>query len=414
MNLRENLRLAFLSLAANKLRAALTMLGILIGVAAVITLLSIGDGVTRYVADQFVGLGTNLVFILPVSEEQEFGPPGSSGSSLTIRDAERLKDNALLPNVAAMAPLVLRNDELQYQGNVYRTNVAASTPEYGEVRNYRAARGRFITDTDYNARSRVVVLGQDVVDGLFPEDVDALDNEVKIRGLTFRVVGILEAKGGGAFGSADDIAIVPLTTAQERLYNLRSPRNGELQVNMILLQTIDNGAVQDVVIDAATAMRQLHDITFRDEDDFLILTQEDFLDSFSEVTGVLTLFLGAIASISLLVGGIGIMNIMLVSVTERTREIGLRKAVGAKRRDILGQFLTEAIILAMLGGALGIVLGVVGATAVRLAVPELDTSVTWDSISLAVGFSVAVGLFFGIYPASRAARLNPIEALRFE
>ena len=215
-------------------------------------------------------------------------------------------------------------------------------------------------------------------------------------------------------GSRDDVAIVPLTTAQDRLFNNRSLRTGEFLVDAILMKAVDEAAIDGAIIDASEVLRQSHDINFRDADDFQILTQQDFLDAFGSVTSVLTVFLGAIASISLLVGGIGIMNIMLVSVTERTREIGLRKAVGAKRLDILGQFLTEAVIMAVLGGTLGIVLGVIGAFAVRTAVPELDTSVTFDSIALAVGFSVAVGLFFGIYPASRAAALNPIDALRFE
>lgn len=414
MNFSENTRIALRALNANKLRAALTMLGIMIGVAAVITLLAIGDGVTRFVADQFVGLGTNLVFVLPNFEEGQFGPPGSGGTAtLTMEDAARLTDPLLLPNVSGVAPVVFRSDDLQYLGNTSRTSIIASTPDYGPIRGFEVARGRYISDVDYNGLSRVIVLGHDVAANLFPTDVDPLETNIRIRGINFRVIGVLAPKGGGTFGSQDDLALIPLTTAQERLYNLRTG-SGDLRADMILLQAVNSDAVRDVVIDATNAIRQLHNITFRDEDDFIILTQEDFLASFGEVTGVLTLFLGAIASISLLVGGIGIMNIMLVSVTERTREIGLRKAVGAKRRDILGQFLTEAVVLALLGGVLGIILGFGGATAVRFAVPELEAVVTLSSISLAVGFSVAVGLFFGIYPASRAASLNPIEALRFE
>ena len=406
MNIQENTRLALLAIAANKLRAALTMLGILIGVGAVITLLAIGDGVTRFVADQFIGLGTNLVFVLPSDDP-------SRGNALTMGDALALADDTAVPNTVGVAPIVFRQDNLSYQGTVYRTSVQATTPDYGPLRGYTVNRGRFIDVGDYNGRSRVVVIGPDVVTNLFPPDVDPLGADIRIRGLTFRVVGILDERGGGAFGSEDDLIILPLTTAQERLYNLRT-RSGELRVDMILIQAIDSEAISDIVIDAANVLREQHRITFRDEDDFLLLTQEDFLSSFGAVTGVLTLFLGAIASISLLVGGIGIMNIMLVSVTERTREIGLRKAVGAKRRDILSQFLTEAVIISLMGGFIGIVLGTIGAYVAQLVVPELDTAVTLRSIGLAVGFSLAVGLFFGIYPAMRAARLHPIEALRFE
>ena len=412
----ENLRIALTSLAANKLRAALTMLGIMIGVAAVITLLSIGDGVTRFIAEQFSGLGSNLVFIIPVQEEP--GPPGSdplTESSLTLRDAELLSDTALVPGAAIVSPVVFRDVELQYEGEVHAITLRASTPTYGEALNREMARGVFYSPTDYNGRSRVVVLGSETAEVLFSADIDPLGEDIKINGLSFRVVGILEPQGASAFGgSQDDLAVVPLTTAQERLFNNRSQRTGAFLVDAILVQAVDEGAIDGAIIDASDVLRQSHDINFRDEDDFQVLTQQDFLDAFGAVTGVLTVFLGAIASISLLVGGIGIMNIMLVSVTERTREIGLRKAVGARRLDILGQFLTEAVVMALLGGALGIIFGVAGATAVRAAVPELDTSVTINSIGLAVSFSVAVGLFFGIYPASRAAALNPIDALRFE
>ena len=408
MNPWQNFLIALRGLQANKLRASLTMLGIMIGVAAVIILLSIGDGVTRFVAEQFMGLGTNLVFVLPQDD------PNRSESSLTVRDAEMLGDAAILPRASAVAPVVMNSDELQYEGTVYGTMVTATGPEYGPMRGYEIERGRFFDETDYVGRSRVVVLGQDTVDSLFPADVDPLETTIKIRGINFQVVGILAEKGGGAFGSQDDLALVPLTTALERLYNRRSTTTGQTLVDMILVGAVSSDDVQDVLIDASNALRQSHGITFRDEDDFLVLTQQDFLNAFGAVTGVLTLFLGAIASISLLVGGIGIMNIMLVSVTERTREIGLRKAVGARKRDILGQFLTEAVVLSVLGGLLGILLGWIGAFAVRVAVPQLDASLTAGSVLLAVGFSIAVGLFFGIYPASRAAALHPIEALRFE
>ncbi len=412
----ENIRIALRSLTANKLRAALTMLGIMIGVAAVITLLSIGDGVQRYVADQFSGLGTNLIFIIP--EQDAPGPPGSdplTESSLTLRDAELLSDVNLVPGAAAITPVMFRQLDMQFGGNQHSVLARASTPDYLAVNGFEIERGRDFDETDYNGRSRVIVLGPDAAAELFPDDVDPIGQDVRVNGINFRVIGTTLSRGGGLIGgSQDDVAIIPLTTAQERLFNTRSVRTGQFLVDAILVQAADDQAVDGVIIDASSVLRQSHNVEFRDDDDFQILSQGDFLQAFGAVTGVLTLFLGAIASISLLVGGIGIMNIMLVSVTERTREIGLRKAVGARYWDILGQFLTEAVVLALLGGAIGILFGVLGAWAVQQAVPDLDTTVTFNSIALAVGFSVAVGLFFGIYPAARAASLNPIEALRFE
>ena len=416
MKLIENIRIALRGLSSNKLRAALTMLGILIGVAAVITLLSLGDGVTRFVADQFSGLGTNLVFILP--EQGEPGPPGSdplTESSMTLRDAELLSDVNLVPQAEAVAPVIFRQIELQYGGNLHSVLGRASTPNYAAINNLEIARGRAIDEADYNVRSRVIVLGPETAQALFPDDIDPLDQDVRVNGINFRVIGLLTEKGAaGIGGSQDDIALIPLTTAQERLFDARSSTSGEFLVDAVLIQAADDAAIDGVIIDASEVLRQSHNVAFRDDDDFQILTQGDFIQAFGAVTGVLTLFLGAIAGISLLVGGIGIMNIMLVSVTERTREIGLRKAVGARRRDILGQFLTEAVVLALLGGVLGIIIVSLGALAINLAVPQLDTTVTLNSVALAVGFSAAVGLFFGIYPASRAAGLHPIEALRFE
>ncbi|MEM7333072.1 MAG: ABC transporter permease, partial [Chloroflexota bacterium] len=299
MRLTENLRIALNSLRTNKLRAALTMLGIMIGVAAVITLLSIGDGVTRFVAEQFSGLGTNLVFIVPTQEEQ--GRPGSdplSESSLTIRDADLLADSARVPGITAVSPVLLRDVELQFEGNSDNVTIRAGNTSYVDIINYEVVRGRMFDEPEYNGRSRVAVIGADTVDELFPENIDPLGADIKVDGLSFRIIGVLGARGAGGFGGAsqDDILVIPLTTAQERLFNNRSQRDGSLLADAILIEAASEEEVDAVIIDASDVLRQSHEINFRDQDDFQILTQQDFISALGSVTGVLTLFLGAIAS----------------------------------------------------------------------------------------------------------------------
>ena len=409
----ENLRLAFRSLVANKLRAALTTLGIAIGVAAVITLLSVGQGVSRYVASQFEGLGTNLVFVFPGQfRPGQGGPPGRTTAVLTEGDALALADPARVPDAARVVPLLRRSVLVTAGSNSTNTAVRATTPEYAAARNYTILAGRFINQADGDERARVAVIGQTTLNHIFAPDEDALGAAIRINGQPFRVVGLLDKKGATPFGDEDDTVIIPYTTAG-RLFSDRTA-TGDRRVTLILVQAADSSRQDELIAQITDALRDRHNIPYRGDDDFTVLSEEDLVSAFQEVTNVLTIFLGAIAGISLVVGGIGIMNIMLVTVTERTKEIGLRKAVGAKRAHVLSQFLVEAVALSLVGGFFGILAGAGGAWAIHRYVPQLDMTITGNSILLATGFSIAVGLFFGIYPAVRASALSPIEALRYE
>ncbi len=418
MKILESVRLAFRALTANKLRAALTMLGIVIGVGAVITLMSAGEGVSVYIEEQFQGIGSNLLFVAPGSQE-EFesggGPPGAGGSTaeLTNGDAEALRDPVRAPDVVAVAPAVSDIATVATGRRDMIAQVHGVPPEYAEIRNWYPEVGTYFDEEHMNSRSRVAVIGKDVVEKLFPENPYPLDQTIKINDVPFRVIGILEEKGGSSFSNEDESVIIPLTTAQTRLFPSRS-KSGDYLIDAIIIQSSDEERMDAASEQVAAILRERHDIDFRDEDDFSMVSQADIIAVFGEITGVLTIFLGAIAGISLVVGGIGIMNIMLVSVTERTREIGLRKAVGARRRDILWQFLVEAVALSVFGGIIGIILGATGAEIISALVDGFRSIVTLDAVVLATTFSAAVGLFFGIYPARRASLLNPIDALRYE
>jgi putative ABC transport system permease protein len=417
MNLVESLRVAMRGLSANKLRAVLTMLGIIIGVGAVITLLSVGRGVENLIRDQLQGAGTNLLFVIPVNiNESSGGPPGmrSFEPSLTRGDLEALSDPFNVPDVVKTAPEVNTMASVTHLRNTLGLQVSGVTYDYQDVRNSRVGVGSFISDQDVAVRSRVAVLGVRAMERLFEPDEYPIGRTIKINNIPFEVIGIMEEKGGGAFGSEDDLIYVPLTTMQERLQpNLRNSR-GEPLLSVIYTQVITEERMDAARQQIEEVLRERHNIQFRGEDDFTVINQADLVAIFGQITGVITLFLGAIAAISLLVGGIGIMNIMLVSVTERTREIGIRKAVGARRQDILLQFLIEAVVLSLIGGLIGIGLGWAGAVLISNLQDNLTAVVTLQSVLLATGFSLAVGLFFGIYPATRAAGLNPIDALRYE
>jgi putative ABC transport system permease protein len=408
----ELLKLAMRTLRANGARSILTMLGITIGVGAVITLLAVGTGVQKYINDQFSSAGTNLVAVQAGRAQR--GPGGGgfgAQAAITMSDYRAIIAN--VQGITSHTADISRAATFVYNAKNSEVNVQGVTPDYLTVRNISMGVGRFFEEGDDQSRARVVVLGQTVVDDLFPDE-DPLDKVVRLNGLPFKVVGVLAPRGKSLFGDQDATAMIPLSTAHERLFanQARTP-NGDLRLNNILIQAADDKARNTVKQSITDILRIQHRLPDDEDNDFTVLTSAELIDAFGAVTGVLTVFLGAIASISLLVGGIGIMNIMLVSVTERTREIGLRKAIGAKSRLVLMQFLIEAVFLSLIGGILGILFGVAGAKAIDYFA-SFETVVQAQAVFLAMGFSVAVGLFFGIYPARRASRLNPIDALRYE
>ena len=414
----ESIRIAFGALVANKMRAILTMLGIIIGVGAVIALLAAGEGVDQLIRSEIQNIGSNLVFVAPRIEGMGSGGPGAgmmatTSNSLTYGDALALGNPFDVPDVVDVAPEITRSGQVVYGKKNSTTSISGVTPSYSSVRNFSVELGSFVTQQDLDNGSRVAILGQTVAEDLFGSEIYPIDQRITINKIPFRVIGVLEEKGGTGFGDQDDIVLIPLTTAVKRVFKSKTIR-GEYPVSVIYTQIASEDRIDDAIDDISELLRDRHNITYRDDDDFRVINQAEILDIFGNITGVLTIFLGAIAAISLLVGGIGIMNIMLVSVTERTREIGIRKAIGAKRRDILMQFLVEATVLSLVGGLIGIALGYAGAQIVGKLAPDLTPVVTTDSVLLATGFAAAVGLFFGIYPATRAASLNPIEALRYE
>ena len=414
----ESIRVALEALAANKLRSGLTMLGIVIGVGAVIALMSIGSGAQAAITANIRSLGSNLITITPGASNQGGVSLGNgSAATLTLDDANAISDSGSVPAVSAVSPeLALPfNAQLVNKGQNVLTKINGVTPAYEDVRSFHAALGAWFTQDDMTARSPVVMLGNNVATTLFGS-ADPTGQTVSLRvGRPFqlRVIGVLQSKGGGPLANIDDQVLVPLTTLQRQFSNPRNPR-GLSNVSSIVVQA---GVVKDVQA-AKDQITQLLLARHRVQDpDFVIQSQEDQIATQTGVTQVLTILLGAIAGISLVVGGIGIMNIMIVSVTERTREIGIRKAVGARRIDILTQFLVESLVVSVLGGLIGIGIGVGASQLIdgqKLNNQAIQTLVSGSSIVLAVGVSLTIGLLFGVYPAYRAASLRPIDALRYE
>ncbi len=401
------------NLSANKMRSILTVLGIVIGVAAVIAMLSIGRGAEASITSRIESMGTNLVYVSPGSTSSSgVRSAAGSASTLTLDDADAL---ANLANVDAVASVTNSFVQMTYQSANTNTRLMGVTPGYETVSSLTLEDGEFISELEQNARSLVVVLGNTVAETLFGSTGGVVGQKVRLNGQPYKVIGVLASKGSTGFMNQDDQVFIPLSTALKRLVGGNRFR-GSSVISQITVKASSADTVDQVVNDATALMRERHG-TVEGSDDFTVTSQEATLDAATQVSDTLTIFLGGIAGIALVVGGIGIMNIMLTTVTERTHEIGLRKAVGAKRRDILLLFLVESMVLSLVGGLIGAFLGWGAAQLmgqIQISGSTITPMVGLDSILLATLFSMAVGLFFGIYPATRAARLQPVDALRYE
>ena len=403
MNLLESVKMAVTTLTANKLRSSLTMLGIIIGNASVITMVGVGQGAQRYASEQFESLGPNVLFIIPGSDEAR-SRTIDVPRSLTLEDSQAIATQ--VPSVSEVAPQLQSQQTVSRGNRTTSTLILGTTPEFTVVRSFDVAQGHFFTDLDVQRNNRVVALGSELATSLFGNE-NPIGQQIRIRNVSFEVIAVMEEKGAFLGNNQDDVAILPLSTMSSRITGNTSPYGTE--VTFISVTARNEQLVDAAQFQITNLLRLRHKVV--SEDDFTVRTQKDALEIVGNVTGALTLMLAAIAGISLFVGGIGIMNIMLVSVRERTQEIGLRKAIGASQRDILLQFMIEATILAAIGGVIGTLIGVGGVTLIG-AVTPLQAGVSTTAVVLAVGVSGGIGLFFGVFPARQAAKLDPIVALR--
>ncbi len=407
MNFFHILLESFDSLWANKSRSLLTILGIVIGVGAVIALMALGNGVQEEIVGQISSAGSNLIFLFsgnPGNDEEVRNP-----EPLTVQDAEALATDDFFTNIQYVAPVLSSNGVATFEGETTNVSIVGSTPNLQPLREYEVEYGTWFTDLEVENTESVVVIGSQVADDLFETREEALGQTIRISNQIFTVIGVMEEMGYSAAGSEDDSAIMPITTARARL----TSRQYHNQVDLIYVKSFTTDDIQLTENYITFILRDQHGLTGDDLDDFTVFTQQSILDIATQITGLLTTFLGAIAAISLIVGGIGIMNIMLVSVTERTREIGLRKALGARQHVILTQFLSESVVLSLIGGIIGIILGYL-LSAILGNLVDVTSVIQLDAILLATVTSALVGIVFGVYPASRAAKLPPVEALRYE
>ncbi len=408
MNILENIRNAFGAINSNKLRSSLTMLGIIIGVMSVVLMIAIGQGAQRSVTSRLSSLGTNLLTISPGSPSQtnvRFGGGGQGTTGgLPNDDVSAIREyvtglNGISPELSSRMQAIVGALNMN-------ANIQGATPDYLPVRNSEVAFGSFVSDENVERMEKVAVLGSQVASTLFPDEPNPLGRDIRIQNHIFTVIGVMETKGQSGFQNVDDMIFIPLSTMQMRV-------SGQNTVSTIGVSVLNQEDMAQKQAEITAVLLNEHGITDTADQDFTVQNQADAVETLNEVTGIFTLLLGGIAAISLLVGGIGVMNIMLVSVTERTREIGIRKAIGAKKRDILLQFLVESTVLSLMGGLLGILLSVVASWLVK-TYASFDAAITFTPVMLAFLFSLGIGVFFGMLPAWKAAKLRPIQALRYE
>lgn len=409
-NLVESARMALAALSANRMRSLLTMLGIIIGVAAVIAMVSVGSGATERISEQIASMGSNLIIVMPGSLTSG-GMRMGSGASLTLTEEDATAIGVECPSVSVTAAMVRSGAQVIFGNNNWATSVIGTVPSYMEVRDLTLDRGEPFTSQDIDSSARVALLGQTVVNNLFG-GADPLGQTFRIKNVPFTVTGVLTPKGQNPMGQdQDDVILIPISTAKKRV--LGTSQANSHSIGNVLVEAIGPAQMDSAIEQMTQLLRQRHHIQPGSDDDFSVRNLSEVFSAQEESANVMAILLGAIASVSLIVGGIGIMNIMLVSVTERTKEIGIRKAIGARMGDILSQFLVEAVTLSLAGGMAGIALGLAGSWAIS-AIAHWSTQISLSAIALAFVFSALVGVFFGYYPARQAARLDPILALRFE